>query len=178
MAPGPKGSNAAPPLAACSVNFPPPGHNHQPCVSATLARARSAFETCGLKLTGLRLCVLGEIAASHRAIGAYEIIDGLAAKGTRLAPVSVYRALQALTAAGMVHRFESRNAYFACHGGHDGSRQPVVLACLDCGTIAEIDATDAFSAIDAIARRHDFTVTVRIAEVAGRCAGCTGRKSP
>jgi hypothetical protein len=54
--------------------------------------------------------VFGEIAASHKAIGAYEVLDKLAARGERLAPISVYRAIDALLAAGIVHRFESRNA--------------------------------------------------------------------
>ena len=39
-------------------------------------------------------------------------------KGTRLAPISVYRALDALLEAGVVHRLESKNAYFACSRLH------------------------------------------------------------
>ena len=154
--------------------FPPPGHDHAACQAAALARARDAFEARGLKLTDLRLSVFTEIAASHHAIGAYEIIERLAANGPKLAPISVYRALDALTAAGMVHRLESRNAYFACQARHDEAREHVILACRDCGTIAEVEAGDALTAIDALARRLDFTVAARIVEVAGRCAHCAG----
>lgn len=160
-----------------AFGFPPPGHNHLACLSASLARARDAFETCGLKFTGLRLAVFTEIAASHHAIGAYDIIERLAGKGSKIAPVSVYRALVALTAAGMVHRLESRSAYFACYCGHDAAREHVILACRDCGTVAEVEAGEALSAIDAIAQSLDFVITARIVEVAGRCAHCAGRSS-
>ena len=87
-----------------------------------------------------------EIAASHKAIGAYEVLDRLAARGERLAPISVYRAIEALVAAGIVHRFESRNAFFACHAGHE--MRQLVLACEACGRVAEVDADKVFAAID------------------------------
>ena len=67
-----------------------------------------------MRLTDLRRRVLAEISGSHRAVGAYDVQQSLAAKGIRLAPISIYRALDALVAAGIVHRLESRNAYFAC----------------------------------------------------------------
>jgi Fur family transcriptional regulator, zinc uptake regulator len=160
-----------------SKAFPGPGHNHVACLSETLARARAAFESRGLRLTDLRLRVLTEIAASHHAIGAYDIIGRLAEKGTRLAPVSVYRAIEALTEAGLVHRLESRNAYFACHASHTGERQHVVLSCGACGTIAEVDGDAVFGAIDAVTARQGFHAEVRVVEVAGRCAHCLGRPS-
>ncbi len=107
-----------------------------------MERARAAFSDKGLKLTPLRQSVFQEIAASHKAIGAYDVLDRLAAKGERLAPISVYRAIDALVAAGIVHRFESRNAFFACHAGHD--MRQLVLACETCGRVAEVDGDKVF----------------------------------
>lgn len=158
--------------------FPAPGHNHIACLSATLARARDSFETRGLKFTDLRLRVFTEIAGSHHAIGAYDVIDRLGEKGTRLAPVSVYRAIEALIAAGVVHRLESRNAYFACHAQHASERQHVILSCGACGAIAEVDAEPVFGAIDAVAGRHGFAPQARIVEIIGDCAHCHGRATP
>ena len=81
-----------------------------------------------MRLTPLREAVFQEIAAaSHQAIGAYEVLERMATRGERLAPISVYRAIDALVAAGIVHRFESRNAFFACHAGHE--QRQLVLAC-------------------------------------------------
>lgn len=99
--------------------FPPPGHDHDVCVERAIERARSVCAGKGVRLTALRERVLREIASSHSAIGAYEIIDRLARDGRRLAPISVYRIIEVLAEAGLVHRLESRNAYFACLGEHE-----------------------------------------------------------
>ena len=152
--------------------FPGPCQNHGSCLSGTLLRARQAFEDRGLRLTDLRLMVFTEIAASHHAVGAYDIIDRLGDKGTRLAPVSVYRAIEALSEAGVVHRLESANAYFACHAAHASERQHVVLSCRTCKTIAEVPGEAVFGAIDAIANAHAFKADARIVEIAGHCGHC------
>jgi len=154
--------------------FPDPGHNHVACLTVTLDRARVAFETQGLRLTDLRLRVFKQIASSHHAVGAYDIIDQMAHQGTRLAPVSVYRAIDALIEAGVVHRLESRNAYFACHANHASQRQNVVLSCSNCGIIAEVDGEAVFAALDTLATSEKFTQASCIVEVTGRCAHCTG----
>jgi Fur family transcriptional regulator, zinc uptake regulator len=108
--------------------FPAPEHDHEVCLDRAMERARAAFADKGLRLTPLREQVFQAIAAaSHRAIGAYEVLDRLAVQGERLAPISVYRAIDALVAAGIVHRFESRNAFFACHARHE--QRQLVLAC-------------------------------------------------
>jgi Fur family zinc uptake transcriptional regulator len=124
-------------------------------------------------LTDLRRSVFGEIAASHKAIGAYEVQARLAARGERLAPISVYRAIDALVAVGIVHRFESRNAFFACHRGHAARRQ-LVLACESCRSVAELDADGVFQAIASAAGQASFTAKEAVVEVWGLCANCAG----
>jgi Fur family zinc uptake transcriptional regulator len=160
--------------AAASNAFPAPEHDHDRCLAEAMERARAAFSDKGLKLTPLRQSVFQEIAASHKAIGAYDVLDRLAAKGERLAPISVYRAIDALVAAGIVHRFESRNAFFACHAGHD--MRQLVLACETCGRVAEVDADKVFLAIDAAARSAGFSTMGAVVEVKGLCAGCAGQQ--
>jgi Fur family zinc uptake transcriptional regulator len=160
--------------AVASNAFPAPGHDHDRCLAEAMERARTAFTVKGLKLTPLRQSVFREIAASHKAIGAYEVLDRLAARGERLAPISVYRAIEALVAAGLVHRFESRNAYFACHAGHE--MRQLVLACDTCGRVAEVDGDKAFAAIDAAAESAGFLANGAVVEVWGQCATCVGEK--
>jgi Fur family zinc uptake transcriptional regulator len=154
--------------------FPAPGHDHDACLDEAMARARSAFAAKGLRLTPLRQHVFQAIAAaSHRAIGAYEVLDRLAAQGERLAPISVYRAIDALVAAGIVHRFESRNAFFACHAGHE--QRQLVLACERCSSVAEVDGASVFAAIDEIAERASFSPSSAkgaVVEVWGLCGNC------
>ncbi len=161
--------------------FPAPGHDHGACHATSMAKARDVFEARGLKLTTMRAQVFGEIAASHRAIGAYDIIDRLARQGTRVAPISVYRALDVLLEAGVVHRLESRNAYFACHTSHAVERQYVVLACADCGIVAEVVAEGVFDAINDAARAARFSPVAKIVELSGVCSHCSAappRSSP
>ncbi len=147
-------------------------HDHRSCLDTALVRAHAAFEGRGLKLTPLRRQVFEEIAGSHDAIGAYDVLDSLIRKtGERMAPISVYRAIDALLECGVVHRLESRNAFFACHTPHAGKRH-IALVCDACGLVAEIDGTDVMAAIDAAASRTRFRVKLSVVEVAGTCANC------
>jgi len=159
--------------AVANKAFPAPEHDHDLCLEEAMERAREAFQVKGLKLTPLRQSVLREIAASHKAIGAYEVLDRLATRGERLAPISVYRAIEALVSAGIVHRFESRNAFFACHAGHQ--MRQLVLACEACGRVAEADADAVFAAIDNCTARAGFAVKGAVVEVRGLCASCGGQ---
>jgi Fur family zinc uptake transcriptional regulator len=158
--------------AVANKAFPAPEHDHDLCLEEAMERARAAFQSKGLKLTPLRQSVFREIAASHKAIGAYEVLDRLASRGDRLAPISVYRAIEALVTAGIVHRFESRNAFFACHTGHQ--MRQLVLACEGCGRVAEADADAVFAAIDSCTERAGFAAKGAVVEVWGVCASCAG----
>lgn len=150
-------------------------HDHGACVHDALHRAETAFEAKGMKLTPLRRLVFEEIAGSHDAVGAYDVLDRLARKtGDRMAPVSVYRAIDVLLEAGVVHRLESRNAFFACHTPHKGRRH-IALVCDQCGMVAEVDGTLVHDAVDAAALRTGFTVRQAVVEVAGQCTPCTRR---
>src|SRR5262245_9656749 len=151
--------------------FPAPEHDHGQCMDEAMERARHAFEAKGLSFTPLRRSVFREIAASHRAIGAYEVLEKLAARGERLAPISVYRAIDALAAVGIVHRFESRNAFFACRTGHE--MRQLVLACEVCGRVAEVDGDRVFAAIDRSVGMAAFSAKGAVVEVWGLCANCS-----
>jgi Fur family transcriptional regulator, zinc uptake regulator len=161
-------------LSTLGAAFPAPEHNHDRCLDEAMARARQAFEAKSMRLTPLREAVFREIAAaSHQAIGAYDILERLAAQGDRLAPISVYRAIDALVTAGIVHRFESRNAYFACHAGHE--QRQLVLACERCNAVAEVDGARVFAAIDKAADAVKFSASASraaVVEVWGLCANC------
>ncbi len=161
-----------PPLARA---FPEPNHNHRRCRSSLLERAQHAFQAKGMKLTELRRRVLEEVAASHQALGAYELLDRMAAKGSRLAPISVYRAIDALHDVGLVHRLESRNAFFACHAAHAPDSNQLVLACERCGRVAEIDGEQVFGAIGAALSAAAFEPTQIVTEISGVCQACRGQ---
>lgn len=155
--------------------FPAPEHNHGSCLDSAVHRAERAFESKGMKLTPLRRLVLNEIAASHHAVGAYDVLDRIARKGQRLAPISVYRAINSLLEAGVVHRLESRNAFFACHATHAEKTRQVFLACEACGLVAEVDGSAIFQALAAAAAAAEFEPSRQVVELTGRCRHCRQR---
>ena len=157
--------------------FPSPGHDHADCVADLVARAGLAFDRCGLKLTPLRRRVLEEVAGVHCPIGAYDILERLSLKGRRIAPISVYRALEALKEAGLIHRLESRNAFFACHATHPALSRQLVLVCETCGSVAEVSGDVAFAAIETAAGAGRFTAKTILVEAMGRCGNCSDPKT-
>ena len=106
------------------------------------------------------------------------ITSALAKKGTRLAPISIYRALDALLEAGVVHRLESKNAYFASRALHQPKtdRRPMFLACESCGQVIQTDGEDIFAAIDTAAHGIKFQPRVKFVEVSGTCEDCAKDK--
>src|ERR1044072_5858527 len=114
-------------------------------LAKAVERANQAFSEKNLRFTKLRQDVFQEIAATYASIGAYDILARLAEKGTRLAPISVYRAIDALLEAGVIHRLESKNAFFACRRmDHRTGRRPLFLSCEKCGAVGEVDGQDIF----------------------------------
>ncbi|HRY08174.1 MAG TPA: transcriptional repressor [Hyphomicrobiaceae bacterium] len=144
-------------------------------LAQSIERARTIFTEKNLRFTDLRQRVFSEIAATNGAIGAYDILDRLSDKGTRLAPISVYRSIDALLDAGVIHRLESKNAYFACrrheHGKHG---RPIFLSCERCGSVTEAEAQGVFELINSVARDQDFEAKVKFVEVSGICVRCAG----
>ncbi len=127
-------------------------------------------------LTPGRRRVLDLLRRARRPVGAYEMIDLIAADtGRRPAPISVYRALDFLVEDGHVHRLASRSAYLAC--GHDhGAGEPVAfLICDQCGGVGEETSPALAQGVDAMARTAGFRPRTQVIEIAGCCARCSAR---
>ena len=140
-------------------------------------RASQAFTEKNIRFTKLRQDVFQEIASTYTSIGAYDILARLAEKGTRPAPISVYRAIDALIEAGVIHRLESKNAYFACRRlDHATGRRPIFLACERCNAVQEADAEGIFDTIDRVSRAASFQPRVKFVEVSGLCRSCASKK--
>lgn len=155
------------------MSFPSPQHDHDHCTADLISRAERTCAGRGSRLTEQRRDVLSCVAQSHAAAGAYDIIERMAERGARPAPITVYRALDFLQAHGLVHRIESRNAFVACSRAHEG-RPAALLICEACGTVAELDAPDAFAPIADAAAAHGFQPSRTVIEMAGTCGACAG----
>jgi Fur family transcriptional regulator, zinc uptake regulator len=159
------------------ISFPPRDHDHGVCVRDALCRAKTRCLELGIKWTALRERVFRHVARSHKPVSAYDLIESLAKEGKRLAPVSIYRILDVLQGAGLVHRLESRNAFFACMTEHTAGPQTITLVCEGCERVIESDAPDAFRAIGLSARASGFRARNVVIEVSGICAECHDAKT-
>jgi Fur family transcriptional regulator, zinc uptake regulator len=152
--------------------FPAPGHDHDRCSAAALAHAEAVCADRAQRLTPLRRRVLEALAASHKPLGAYEIIEQFAGDGPRPAPITVYRALDFLLENGLVHRIESRNAFMACINRHDSGTMVVFLICERCGAVGEAPSASVADTLTAAARAAGFTLKTPVIEITGICAHC------
>ncbi len=158
--------------------FPAPDQQTAKRLAQTVERAAKIFAEKNIRFTKLRQMVFEEIAATYASIGAYEILSRLAEKGTRVAPISIYRAIDALLEAGVIHRLESKNAFFACRRtDHTKGRRPLFLSCESCGAVGEVDGQHIFDLIGEAARGAKFAPRVKFVEVSGLCPRCVGKES-
>lgn len=154
--------------------FPRPGHNHDRCIDEAIAAAERVCREKGARFTDLRRRVLTLIWESHAPVGAYEILAKMnSEKDARVAPMTVYRALDFLIEHDLVHRIASRNAYVGCNhpeARHSGQ----FLICRECGRVAEIEEDAIAEALRAGAERAGFDVTSPVIEIEGACLDCRG----
>lgn len=102
---------------------------------------------------------------------AYSLLDQMRQDDLQLAPTSVYRALDALTKRGAIHRVESLKAYMACRrSNHDHAY--FMAICDACGMVEERIVTTIIDDITAEAIRTGFEPTSHLIELRGRCADC------
>lgn len=147
-------------------------HDHSFCRASAMARAEKLCAAQGLRLTDLRRRVLGVLLNDHRAMGAYDILDVLAAEGMRAQPPTVYRALEFLTDAGLAHRVHMLNAFVACDQAGD-DHQPAFLVCKDCHGVSETSVEGGADALgigrsDAVG----FRAAMAVVEIPGQCPTC------
>jgi Fur family zinc uptake transcriptional regulator len=156
------------------VVFPSPDHDHGSCTSAAITHAEELCAARSQRLTPMRRHVLEALLASHKPLGAYEIMDRLSDQG-RPAPITVYRALEFLRHNGFVHRIESRNAFVACVHHHAGSDPVVFLICERCDAVGEGPGGAVAETLAASCRAAGFAPKSPVIEIAGVCSHCRER---
>lgn len=127
------------------------------------------------KLTRNQSCVLERLEAASAPLSAYTLLDQLREQGFR-APLQVYRALDGLIAAGLVHRLESLNAFVACAGGHrhdDHDHLMTAFAICDrCGQVAELSDHDVDHRLSEWVSATGFAAKKAVIEFRGTCGKC------
>lgn len=146
-------------------------HDHTHCASDTLARAEMLVLAQGGRLTPVRKRVLEILLESHQALGAYDVLNRLAAEGFGNQPPVAYRALDFLEEHGLAHRIRRLNAFAACmHPGE--SHAPVFLICRVCNLVAEAPGTAVGAALELAALDAGFAVERATVEATGLCPAC------
>jgi Fur family transcriptional regulator, zinc uptake regulator len=153
------------------IIFPAPDHDHGRCATAAITHAEELCAARAQRLTPMRRHVLEALLASHRPLGAYEIIERLADPG-RPAPITVYRALDFLRDNGLAHRIESRNAFVACVHNHADNDIVVFFLCERCGAVGEAPGGAVAETLKASSRAAGFAPKSPVIEIAGICAHC------
>lgn len=157
--------------ASLPQRIPPCGHNHNICVSQALETAEKRCRELGLRFTVLRRRVLQLVWDSHRPVGAYDILDSLKQDGKKAAPPTVYRALDFLIDADLVHRLDSLNAFVGC-SDPSSSHRGQFLICRGCRTVVELDDAKINSLVQDIAADLGFTAEQQMLEIQGLCQVC------
>lgn len=147
-------------------------HDHSACQSRALTEAEDSLARQGARLTPVRRRTLEILLETHRAMGAYEVLDRLAADGFGKQPPVVYRALDFLVQHGLAHRLQRLNAFAAClHPGHDHA--PVFLICSKCDKVAETQAPAVRAQLSEAAAEVGFSVERATIEALGLCPVCS-----
>jgi Fur family zinc uptake transcriptional regulator len=148
-------------------------HDHGACERQAIRHAEAISRREGLRFTEQRRKVLEALLLSHVPASAYDVIDRIASNGKRLAPVSVYRALDFLTQHNFAHRIESKNAYVACDRGDECEPGATLfLICDNCGAAGEASSEALGKIVANETRARDFLPRLRVLEVRGLCARC------
>ena len=154
-----------------SATFPATEHDHGSCIEQALLNAAEICRERGLRWTANRRRVLELVWNSHQPVGAYEILEALKNIDAKAAPPTVYRALEFLIDARLVHRLDSLNAYIGCpdpHYPHTGQ----FLICSRCRSVAELDDAAITVQIARSAMARGFSAERQTLEVQGLCAAC------
>ncbi|SMO97110.1 Fur family transcriptional regulator [Paracoccus laeviglucosivorans] len=146
-------------------------HDHAHCTATVLARAEEQARAEGVRLTPVRRRVLEILLESHRAMGAYDVLERLAAEGYGKQPPVAYRALDFLVEQGFAHRVRRLNAYAACLS-EKRDHAPSFLICRNCEQVAEAESAALRGALADLGAENGFTIERSTIELLGLCAAC------
>lgn len=147
-------------------------HNHQHCIEDALKQAHAICVDAKVRLTPLREQVLTLIWQNHKPLGAYDVIDMLAkVSERRIAPPTVYRALDFLLDIGIIHRINSLNAYIGCPSPAD-KHPSYFLICTQCHGASESNDPQLRAHVDQLGENAGFMIEKQWLEILGICRNC------
>jgi Fur family zinc uptake transcriptional regulator len=146
-------------------------HNHGRCITRALKTAAQVCSERELQLTPLRMRVLELVWQRHAPVGAYDLLAEFRKAGKPAAPPTIYRALEFLQAAGLVHRIDSLNAFMGCESpqvAHAGQ----FLVCRSCHLVTELYDAAITRLLTQRAGESGFAAEAQSIEIKGLCRSC------
>ena len=140
-------------------------------IARQLAIAEQLCARRGSRLTPLRRQVLEALLRHPGSLKAYELLALLQGSLPGAAPPTVYRALDFLTAQGLIHRLDAVNAWSACT---DAGGQPhdVLVVCTRCGSVAELSDPDLGRRLAACVAQAGYALSGQETELRALCPRC------
>ncbi|MGO4570399.1 Fur family transcriptional regulator [Microvirga sp. 2TAF3] len=135
-----------------------------------LQRADDLCRANNLRLTPIRERVYRELVQSGGPVGAYDLVDRLSSDKKRLAPVTIYRALDFLRDAGLVHRLATQNSYIVSHGQPEVNAMKIMFVCTKTGQTVEVHSKEVAEAVQKAAEEAGFRSLSPFIEVEGEMA--------
>lgn len=144
--------------------------------------ARRQCDARGLRLTKGREELLALFADTRAPISAYDLLELLrnSRQGERVHPQTVYRALDFLREAGLVHRIASTGQFILCeHMSCSHPHRPSqFLVCRQCGAVKELElSADQLQSFTRQMEAQGFSALPNGLEVHGICSSCVPTQS-
>jgi Fe2+ or Zn2+ uptake regulation protein len=137
---------------------------------SSIDKAEQILKRFSLKRTDLRISLLGLLLNEDRAFSQAEIIEALEKQTESVDRVSIYRNLNQLKAAGIVHEIEN-NKYVSC--SHDCEKHAhVLLYCQSCKKHNEIKDHDKLNTFFKAIGGFQFLSANRAVFLKGICKTC------
>lgn len=146
-------------------------------VARRLQQAQARCLAQGIRLTSIRKQVLELLLRHEGGVKAYQLLDEMKAVHEQSTPPTVYRALEFLQDAGLVHRLDSLNAYVACHIEQSQHQHGLLLVCPICHAVSEIDDPEICHLLADRVRLAGYQLDGDCLEIKALCGSCANTEN-
>jgi Fur family zinc uptake transcriptional regulator len=159
-----------------TISFHPQAHDHTNCINHAMEAAQTVCHDKNIRLTPIRQRIFELIWSNHKAVGAYDLLATLQQEDPKAKPVTIYRALDFLLDAGLIHKVASLNAFIGC-SQPEITHHSVMLICDLCHDAKEVEAQEVYEAIFEIGKNNAFHPQQLTLELHGTCEDCQNNRT-
>jgi Fur family transcriptional regulator, ferric uptake regulator len=143
----------------------------EPGTDAALTGVRDRLRASGLHLTGPRRAVLEVLRSRDGHLSAEDVVTAVASSHPGVHRASVYRAMEALTDAGIVQHVHLGHGATAYHLADDLGEH-LHLQCSGCGAVIDAPVGLLGTVRRRLLREHGFALDAAHVALSGTCEAC------